>query len=105
MRTRARAGHCRPQGSYDGAPADCGQRAGFRSQPGTYVPGRGPRRDRGANDHRVVARVHRAPTRLHGTDPTDRRRGRPRTRGGLAPVVHSELAQICDERRVGRGPT
>ncbi|KAF2896024.1 hypothetical protein ILUMI_10150, partial [Ignelater luminosus] len=90
--------------SYDGAPADCGQRAGFRPQPGTYVPGRGPRRDRGENDHRVVACFHRAPTRLHGTDPPDRWRGRPRTRGGLAPVMHSELAQICDKRRVGHGP-
>ncbi|KAF2888336.1 hypothetical protein ILUMI_17837 [Ignelater luminosus] len=91
-------------GSYDGAPADCGQGAGFRPQPGTYVPGRGPRRDRGANDHRVVACFHRAPTRLHGTDPPDRWRGRPRTRGGLAPIMHSEIAQICDRRRVGHGP-
>ncbi|KAF2901347.1 hypothetical protein ILUMI_04839 [Ignelater luminosus] len=42
--------------------------------------------------------------RLHGTDPPDRWRGRPRTCGGLAPVLHSELAQICDKRRVGHGP-
>ncbi|KAF2879665.1 hypothetical protein ILUMI_26503 [Ignelater luminosus] len=79
-------------------------RTGFRPQPGAYVPGRGPRRDRGENDHRVVACVHRASTRLHGPDPSDRHRGRAGPRGGLAPVTHAELAQICDKRRAGLRP-